>query len=142
MEVTSLYAFAEQENIEVMVFPMEESGSMSIMDDGGRCYIGMDERVQDGDVQERVHLSHELGHCVTGSFYNIHATADTRLRHEHKANKWAIRALIPVEELDDAVAEGCTEVWELAERFRVTEDFVKKAVCWYVHGNLAAELYF
>ena len=31
---------------------------------------------------------------------------------------------------------------ELAERFGVTEDFVKKAVCLYVHGNLAAELYF
>ena len=41
--------------------------------------------------------------------------------------------------LDDAVADGCTEVWE---RFQVTEEFVRKAVCWYVHGNMAAELYF
>ena len=47
-----------------------------------------------------------------------------------------------MEDLDEAVAEGCTEVWELAERFGVTEDFVKKVVCLYVHGNLAAELYF
>ena len=45
-------------------------------------------------------------------------------------------------DLDDAVAQGCTELWELAERFGVTEDFVKKAVCLYVHGNLATELYF
>ena len=29
-----------------------------------------------------------------------------------------------------------------AERFEVTEDFIKKAVCYYVHGNVAAELYF
>jgi len=50
--------------------------------------------------------------------------------------------LIPVDDLDDAVAQGCTEVWELAERFGVTEDFVRKAVCYYVHGNLATELYF
>ena len=142
MEITSLYELAKQENIEVMVFPMEENSSMSVMDDNGRCYIGMDDAVRDGAVQERVHLSHELGHCVTGSFYNIHAAADTRLRHENKANKWAIQALIPVEELDDAVAQGCTEVWALAERFRVTEEFMKKAVCYYVHGNLAAELYF
>jgi len=40
------------------------------------------------------------------------------------------------------VAEGCTELWQLADRFGVTEDFVKKAVCLYVHGNLATELYF
>ena len=142
MEVKSLYEIAKQENIEVMVFPMEENGSMSVMDDDGRCYIGMDKSVRDGDIQERVHLGHEIGHCVTGSFYNRYAAVDSRLRHEIRANKWAITALIPVEELDDAVAEGCVELWALAERFRVTEDFMKKAVCFYVHGNLAEELYF
>ncbi len=29
-----------------------------------------------------------------------------------------------------------------ADRFGVTEDFIRKAVCLYVHGNLATELYF
>jgi hypothetical protein len=38
--------------------------------------------------------------------------------------------------------DGYTEFWELAERFGVTEEFAKKAVCYYVHGNLASELYF
>ena len=142
MELKSLYEFARQENIGIYVFPMEKSGSMSVMDETGRCHIGMDESVLDGDIQERVHLSHELGHCATGSFYNIHAAIDCRQRHENKANKWAIRALIPVEALDDAVAGGCTEIWELAERFRVTEEFMRRAVCYYVHGNVAAELYF
>ena len=47
-----------------------------------------------------------------------------------------------MDDLDDAVAEGCTELWELAERFGVTEGFMKKAVCLYVHGNVAEELYF
>ena len=93
-------------------------------------------------VQERVHLGHEIGHCVTGSFYNRYAAADSRDRHENRADKWAVKQLIPVEELDKAVAEGCTEIWELAERFGVTEEFIRKAVCYYVHGNLATELYF
>ena len=67
---------------------------------------------------------------------------DDRQRHENRSDKWAIQMLIPVEALDDAIAEGCTEVWELAERFQVTEEFVRKAVCFYVHGNVAEELYF
>ena len=67
------------------------------------CFIGMDESVRDGDVQERVHLGHELGHCVTGSFYNIHAAVDCRQRHENRADKWAVQTLIPVEELDNAI---------------------------------------
>ena len=142
MEIRSLYEFAKQQNIEVFPFSLPETGSLSHMSDCGSCYIALDDSVRDGDVQERVHLSHELGHCVTGSFYNIHAAVDCRQRHENKANKWAIQALIPVEELDNAIAEGCTEVWELADRFGVTEDFIRKTVCYYVHGNLAAELYF
>ena len=142
MELKNLYDFARQQNIEVFPYPLPKTGSLSFMDDTGECYIGMDDSVRDGDVQERVHLGHELGHCVTGSFYNIPAAVDCRRRHENKADKWAVQTLIPVEELDNAIAEGCTEVWELAERFGVTEEFIRKTVCYYVHGNMAAELYF
>lgn len=142
MELQSLYTLAQQQNIEVLTFPMPKNGSMSVMDDNGSCAIGMDPGVLDGNVRERVHLSHELGHCITGSFYNIHAAVDSRRRHENRADKWAVKALIPVKELDEAVADGCTEYWALAEKFGVTEEFIRKAVCLYVHGNLATELYF
>lgn len=140
--VLCLYELAEEQNIEVIQYPMEENGSMSIMLEDGTCFIGIDGSIRDGDVQERVHLSHELGHCVTGSFYNIYAAIDHRQRHENRADKWAVKELIPVEDLDEAVAQGCTELWELAEWFGVTEQFMRKAVCYYVHGNLATELYF
>lgn len=142
MQTGALYDLAKKENIEVIRFPMAENGSMSIMGDDGACFIGMDASVLDGGIQERVHLGHELGHCITGSFYNIYAAIDCRQRHENRADKWAIGCLIPVDDLDEAVADGCTEIWELADRFQVTEDFIKKAVCYYVHGNVATELYF
>lgn len=141
MEIQNLYDLARQQNIEVLPFPLPETGSLSLME-GGRCFIAMDASVRDGSIQERMHLGHEMGHCVTGSFYSIHTAIDCRQRHENKADKWAIEQLIPVDDLDTAIAEGCTEIWELAERFGVTEEFMRKAVCWYVHGNLAAELYF
>ena len=116
------------------------NGSMSIMLDSGKCFVGLDDGVRDGGVQEQVHLSNELGHCVTRSFYYIYAAVDAA--SATKTGRTSGPALIPVDALDDAVADGCTEVWELAERFQVTEEFVRKAVCWYVHGNMAAELYF
>lgn len=142
MEISALYDYAQQQNIEVIPFPMPENDSMSVMLDNGDCYIGIDPSIQNGGAQERVHLGHEIGHCVTGSFYNIYAAIDNRQRHENKADKWAITHLIPVDALDNAVADGYHELWELADRFGVTEDFVRKAVCYYVHGNVAAELYF
>ena len=111
METRDLYRYADKKNIEILDYPMPYCGSMSVMDDYGTCYIGIDESLMDTDAVEKVHLAHELGHCMTGSFYS-------------------------------AVAEGCTELWELAERFGVTEQFMKKAICLYVHGNTAVELYF
>ncbi len=142
MHTQALYDLARQQNIDVLTHPLPQTGSLSVMLEGGRCFVGLDRSVCDGATQERVHLSHELGHCVTGSFYNIYAAVECRQRHENRADKWAISTLIPVEDLDEAVAQGCTEIWELAERFQVTEEFMRKTVCYYVHGNLAAELYF
>lgn len=141
VSLKSLYAQAEQQNIPVLSYPMPGCESMSIQLPGGRCAIGMD-CAPATETSQRVHLSHELGHCLTGSFYNIYATADLRGRHENRADKWAIRRLIPVEALDDAIAAGHTELWDLAVFFGVTEVFLKKALCLYVHGNLATELYF
>ena len=142
MTISALYDLAKQLNIEVLDYPMSANGSMSVMSDSGNCYIGLDQSIQDGGIQERVHLIHELGHCATGSFYNRHAAFDSRKRHENRADKWAIKELIPIDALDDAIAEGCTEIWALADRFGVTEEFIRKAVCYYAHGNLATDLYF
>lgn len=86
-------------------------------------------------------LFHELGHCETGSFYNQWASRDVRKKHENRANKWAIKMLIPEDELKTAISDGRTEIWELAEYFSVTEDFMRKAVCWYQNGNLDTEYY-
>ena len=140
--IPDLYLFAEEQNIGVIQYPLPETGSMSLMLDDGSCFIGIDPSIQDGGVEERVHMLHELGHCSTGSFYNRYAAVDCRQRHENRADKWAICALITEDALDEAIADGCTEIWQLAERFGVTEQFIKKAVCYYVHGNVATELYF
>ena len=136
------YHIANQENIVVDHFALSKREALSIMDLDGECFIAIDPQRISGETDERNKLAHELGHCITGSFYNQYSDYDCRQFHENRADKWAIQNLIPVEELDDAVASGCTEIWDLADRFGVTEDFIRKTVCYYVHGNVAAELYF
>lgn len=142
MDLSKLYQIADTEGIEVDCFEMRKREAFSLMDGDGQCYIAIDPFRLRSAEDERLKLAHELGHCMTGSFYNVHATVDSRQRHENRADKWAITHLIPVDDLDQAIAEGCTEIWDLADRFGVTEAFMKKAVCYYVHGNVAAELYF
>lgn len=70
------------------------------------------------------------------------AACDIRKKHENRADKRAIELRLSADDLDQAVADGHTDLWDLAEHFGVTEEFMRKAVCWYTHGNLATELYF
>mgnify|MGYP006973121726 CR=1 FL=1 len=91
---------------------------------------------------EKSAVLHESGHYATGATHSISSPIDLVEKHEYSADKWAIQRAFSAEELDLAVAEGYTTLWDLADYFGVTEDFMRKAVCWYTHGNLAADLYF
>ena len=140
--ISDLYGTAQLNNIPVDHFSLGSREALSLMDEEGCCYIALDPAWVRSSADERTKLAHELGHCLTGSFYNIYATADNRRRHENRADKWAVEYLIPARELDEAVAAGYTHLWHLAEYFGVSEDMIRKALCWYVYGNMAAELYF
>lgn len=142
METVELYQEARDSDIPIILLDIPKTGSMCIQSESGRCYIGMDYGILPDEADRRVHLAHELGHCKTGAFYNRWAACDVRQKHENRANKWAIHRMIPKDALDEAVAEGYTDLYSLADYFNVTVDFMEKAVCWYTYGNLATELYF
>ena len=137
-----LYELAEEQEIDVDWISMDTANSLSLLLPDGSCCIAIDPWKMPTLEKEISTLAHELGHCYTGSFYNRYATCDVRQKHENRADKWAVTHLISKDELDKALSEGHTEIWDLAERFNVTEDFIRKAVCWYEHGNLAVDVCF
>ena len=136
-----LYRYAESRGIDVNWFPLKATPSLSVQLPDGSCAIAMDPWWMGTLARETVSLAHELGHCETGSFYNPNTGFDLRQRHENRANKWAIRKLIQPADLEQAVANGYHEIWQLAEYFGVTEDFMRSAICLYTHGNLADTSY-
>lgn len=142
MELYDLYAYAEDHGIIVNNVPLHPAQALSIQLTDGTCAVALDPWQISTSADEKVKLAHELGHCETGSFYNSHTPCDVRQKHENRADKWAIKKLIPEDELNIAVSHGITEIWDLAEYFGVTEDFMFKAVCWYTHGTLDTKKYF
>lgn len=139
--MTALFRKAEESGITVEYCHIPLNESLSVQDTAGD-FILMDYSLVEAGAKERVHLGHELGHCETGSFYYPRAKYDIRQKHENRADKWAISHLVPEDAFNRAVADGHTEIWSLADHFGVTEEFMRKAACWYVHGNLSTELYF
>ncbi len=131
MNTSQLYQLAEQAQVQICYFDLPKNRSVSLQAPDGCCTIGMDTQLHPQSADERVCLAHELGHCLTGSFYNIYAPLDLREKHEHRANAWAVRQLVPHAQLQNALQQGYTQIWELAEHFGVTEDFMRKALTHY-----------
>lgn len=130
LNLNTLYDIASDNNIQIDCIDMKSCYCFSLMDNM-QCYIAIDPFKIESEADEKVKLSHELGHCETGSFYNEYATCDIREKHEYRATKWQIKKLIPKDKLLEAYKNGISNNYELAEYFGVTEDFMKKAINFY-----------
>ena len=140
--LAELIEFADENQITVDWLPMRRAESLSMPLPDGGYGVAIDPAKIHSRADERCKVAHEVGHCMRGAFYNRYSGFDLREKQENRADRWAILHLIPKNELEEAVLSGCTELWSLADRFNVTEEFMKKAICLYTYGNLAVEQYF
>lgn len=127
--LTSLYNLAEQDRTPVidMQIHNDSVGAMSVCDEDGDCIIAIDSKKLKSEADHIVKMAHELGHCKTGSFYNEKSPLDIRSKHEYRADKWAVMNLVPYDDFIGACKKGYTEIWQLAEYFGVTDDFILRA---------------
>ena len=123
-----LYGIAERRGHVVVCESLTETPSFSLQTNK-RCYIAIDQRLN--VQQEREALAHELGHCEYGGFYNRYSKYDIRAKAERRADKWAFARLVPYGRLIQAVRHGVTEVWDLAELFDVSCEFMQRAIAYY-----------
>lgn len=125
---SKLYEIAEENGTDIICCDLPETCSVSVITSTGRCCIGIDPFEIETTAEERVHLAHEIGHCETFAFYNAYSPLEIREKQEMKADRWAVSTLVPVWELTEALKRGINEIWDLAEYFDVTEEFIKKAI--------------
>lgn len=82
-------------------------------------------------VQEKEAVVHEWAHMKTGTTYSLNASPVVKAKAERRADIFTVKKLVPKDELDAAVADGRTEIWELAEHFNVSCFFMQTAVRYY-----------
>ena len=125
-QLNKLYDLADSNNIAVHDYRMGDIGlSAASIKFSNKLGIFLDYKQISTVAEEKVLLSHELGHCETGAMHNVSSTWETKTRNEYRADKWAVHQLIPFHSLQNAFICGYTEVWQLAEYFNVTEDFIR-----------------
>lgn len=127
MTLEKLYKMAESSNIPVVDIPLKGISAMAACING-KYAIAIDYTQVSSPEDEKVKLAHELGHCITNSLYAHDAPHDYIRKQEAIAKEWALNLLLPKDEMEEALKEGCVEVWQLAEHFGVPEKYVETAL--------------
>lgn len=129
--MTSALSYATSHGIDVDRIRLPSLDALSIECDD-HYGIALNPDKIDSAADENTKIAHELGHCLYGGFYSRLTPLYTREKHEYKANVWAVKFLVPWDELREAVHNGITAPWELAEYFSVTETFIELALEYYL----------
>lgn len=131
-KIDALYRLAEEYEIPVDEGCPKNIISMSVRLTNGKKIISLsepsDEEREKGSSTKLERFAHEMGHCVTDSFYAGYSPFELRQKHEYKANVWATNEVVPFPDLCQAVKDGVRELWELAEHFGVSHTFMEKAI--------------
>jgi abortive infection bacteriophage resistance protein len=128
MTLNELYDIAEKDDIRVDDFCLSDDTTSIAVHFDNIYGIALDCSRLKTNAAIKSSLAHELGHCETHSFYNVQNYYDVKSRHEYRADKWAVKMLLPKDELERAFERGYVEIYELSEYFGVTEELVKKAM--------------
>lgn len=69
-------------------------------------------------------MAEEIGHYKTTAGDILDQNKLANVKQELLARKWAYEKIIPISDINKAVTQGITEVYDLAEHFEVTEEFM------------------
>lgn len=96
----------------------------------------------DSDMEYRIVLAEELGHCMENAFYPLgYCDSANRLKRicigcaERRAKNYAIKSLVSVDDLKLALST-CNNDCEAAEMLNITESFLRESVNYYTEKNL------
>lgn len=128
--VLSLYGELQSNGISFFTWELDDEKSATI-EMNGKYGIFIDFDNIQTSAEELVIVAHEGGHAVTGSTHKVSSPYDLIEKHENIANRWAIKKLLPFDEMKAAMRTGHTEPHQLAEYFDVTEEFVHLATDYY-----------
>lgn len=74
---------------------------------------------------------HELGHAATGALHKVDSPYELVERSEYRANRWAAQHYLTEADFRSAFADGCRELWQLAEYFDLPENDIQKALIYW-----------
>jgi len=135
-----VYNDIDKANIKIYDYHISDTKKAACVRTNSIKAIAIDKSQIKTSAEERTIITEELSHYETNSLYLIEFTSNTHIGRlnqiicEAKARHHTIKKLLPFKEMKEAIHNGCTEIYELAEHFEVTEDFIKSAIKYYTEN--------
>ena len=131
------YETINKEKIEVMnkTLRNQTTNAFICYYDKNYCII-LDKSKCNNSIEENIVLMEELGHYYTNSLYKPYNNSTLIGKMEYRAKKWQINALVPLEELRKHIGAS---IYELADIFNVTAEFIIKTLNFYEERGLLLE---
>lgn len=126
MNVDKVYKKIQSNGIELMHFGLPNVKSVSVETDGIYGIFINHKEIEDSNEEFMV-ITHEYGHCMTGSTHPPYSPVDLVSRHEYKADRKAVLDFLPINKIKAAIKYGCRNIYELSEHLDMPEQFVLKA---------------
>ena len=76
-------------------------------------------------------LAEELGHYYMDATYKFNSNLQLVSKQEYRAKKWAYSIIVPFDKLKQAIKQGISSLYELAEYFEVTTEYMVAAMSFY-----------
>lgn len=133
MELNKLYDIATRENISVIDFKMKNKAIIEQIDK--EYYIGLNYSKIDNSTEEKELLAEELGHYYTNTLYDTNYSDIEMNKREYRANKWALKTLVPFQKLKDLCDKGVIYSYEFAEELGVSEKLIDRAYNYYKENS-------
>ena len=134
MTLDQLYAIAASRGIEIDDVPMRGLRAVSFPEG----WIAVDRRKFKNDTEYKCELAHEIGHCETGAFYNIHSSVSIKTLRERHANRFAEELLVPLADMKRMMHQGLLFAEILIQIFDVTLEFIRMVLELYEYELFAA----
>ena len=126
-ELSDFYNYCKDNEIDVITYSGAPQPGVTIRDDG---YYGVFldfSKIHSARLLRGV-CYHEMGHAATGALHKVDSPYELVERSEYRAKRWSAEHFLNADAFRQAFADGCTQLWQLAEYFDLPEEDVAFAL--------------
>ena len=114
---------------------MPQDSPAALIDSGDRSAVFLSQPMKYTAAEIKVSLAHEEGHYMTGATHKMMSPLDLISQHEYKANSYAYKKLVPMDDLMEKVSSGVYNIYELSDLYDVPVQFLVDTVTYYIRHD-------